>query len=317
MRRHMSKLNLILMGCVVLIILTVFHARGQVNCVNQPVLCPDGCQCSKKICNEIINGRDASCEYLQIIHDTPNHCNYQKDEKICRFYEDWDCDDENPCTEDKHIENSVCLYTPKSCESGDGCCPVGCVGKDTDCTDPDECLETCSNTCSNVCSSFGELCDFICDICTGPDCQQRCSDCKVKETNLCDNCQPTCEETCTVPVCTDTSCNANCSYVVGTPCYNSDPDCFGCVNGICHPNGGLFCNNCKWESNNACGPLTPGYCEWDGNCVIMHVCGWSSNKYCEGVDTDKIECECPTDNYCHLTFIPPLAGGTSTISRSC
>ena len=278
---------------------------------SKPCVAPEGCQCTLTSFTETIKDQEVTCDYIRITQD-PNSdkvCKSLKDEKICRFpvhcgileggCDDYDCDTDDTC-----LEDGSCLYTPKPCRDDDGCCPRGCLGWDNDCPTPEGCVVECRDDCTNLCAGFTELKYFICDFCTGEECEEKCENAKQKQEYMCDVCETTCENSCK-----RLTCDSSCDGVCDPSCYRADPDCHSCLKGTCDVEKG-YCNNCVWDKDTYCSKCnhvgdgecncgeTPGsvdckegveFCDWTDNCVTLNACWYSLGPYC-----GDVSCTCPS-----------------------
>lgn len=222
------------------------------NCLGVPVICEDGNPCSAGACQPDSGG----CSFTLTLGS---------------------CNDSNPCTENDHCEEGLCVGEPRSCEdslscTADSCEPAqGCVHEPIvgECDDGNECtaLDHCIGT---NCKGTPMWCGDD-DVCTDDFCfaDQGC----VHPFNV-----APCNDG---NICTygDTCSNGECvGLVVG--CDDGNP----CTSSYCHPQAGCVftyldmpCNDFNgctlgdWCIAGVCIPGTPTICD-DGNVCTLDKC---------------------------------------------
>ncbi|MCB9728277.1 MAG: hypothetical protein H6746_07340 [Deltaproteobacteria bacterium] len=203
------------------------------DCVSGDGCCGDGCDaisdedCAPVCGNEVIEEGE-TC-------DPPSSCPTS-------------CDDGDPCTTEALSGNVddcdvACVPTPvTACESGDSCCPEGCVFA----TDGD-----CEDTCGDGFLDEGELCD---------PCPASCDDEDPCTTDVPSGSASTCDLACAhLPVTTATSGDGCCPEGANA---NSDTDC---------PSK---CDNGEVEPGETCDPCAP--CPTDDACTTWSMTGSAS-----------------------------------------
>ena len=229
-------------------------------------------------CGLACGGRDPVCD-----RGTCEECN-----------QNWECDDDNPCTNDVCTEDSKCVNEPRpdgeACGSGNVCCDGECVECcwDTDCDDDNPCtLDACmeyscaSSTvadmtacpggvcCGGVCRSGGECC-------TSDDCPGWCA-------GTARRCATVSPEQCE----TQDGCELYSGCGGGQPpcgSYGNESECFNCgCFWIGSPGSCMgFHDACEsFEDEEICEDCG---CGWGGGCNGTHApCpSYSTSEECAG-----------------------------------
>ncbi|HET9955679.1 MAG TPA: hypothetical protein VFQ61_14290, partial [Polyangiaceae bacterium] len=257
---------------------------GDGNC--QKGLSPDGCGRGGGKCTTCFDRQpctfdlclEGSCQYPQ--KDDNTSCESDKDvcngESICRGGKcvagtPLNCDDNNPCTDDKCDPAAGCQKSPieGSCNDGDPCtisdtCVEGsCKGGATaTCNDNEVCTQDlCDSTgsgCKNVPIDQGKDCDDGNSCSTASICDN--GKCVTTAGTACDDNNP-----CTRNRCTG---GAGCYYTdlepVNTPCIPANNKCV--LNATCNETGA--CTGGEEKSCDDNNPCTEEHCDpQSGECV--------------------------------------------------
>ncbi|MCD6414791.1 MAG: hypothetical protein J7L23_04170 [Candidatus Diapherotrites archaeon] len=239
---------------------------------------------------------------------------------------DSDCDDGNPCTEDKCNNKTSCLHTAVSkCKSGDGCCPSGCnyiIDKDcrqckssSDCNDNNDCtIDLCVK---GFCQISWPHCGDN-DGCCPPGCtHSEDSDCSggtgCSSSSDCNDNNP-----CTSDSCDGGDCKHH-SLADGTSCGTGKICCSGkCSSPACSKS-----SDCG--TNTSCTTYTcsnPDTCSAKCNEVTKDCsdCSCSCGDYTSTGNEADVSCTDDIDNDCD-SFVDcddsdcagnPACGGTCT-----
>lgn len=257
------------------------------SCVNgvcvggQPTTCSDGNPCTEDLCDPT-----SGCKNVPIDGVPCSDLDACTSEDICKggicVGVPINCDDKNPCTDDKCDQLKGCIYEivpdGKACDDGNGCtfndkCQQGfCIGEGKVCEDNNPCTD---NKCENDICFFPpneNPCDDG-DPCTVGD---KCVDkeCKGLEKLICDDKNP----------CTDDVCEkgVGCVFIPNSaPCDDGNA-CTGkdqCKEGQCVGGAFILCDDGNPCTTDTCDPIkgcvyTPNNlpCD-DGNaCTTSDLC---------------------------------------------
>ncbi len=256
--------------------------------------CDDGNLCTDDVCDPAVGCRhtpnDAACDDGQACSSN-DHCS----NGVCVGDSNVDCDDNNPCTEDRCDDSLGCVYSynvapcddGSECTESDACNQGVCTGLPVDCNDGNLCTTDscdpatgCLNENNTDPCNDGDDCT-VGDVCSNGACVSGgARDCN--DNNICT------DDSCVQGLgCTHANNNAACDD--GDACTDGDI----CMNGSCQGGGSPFdCDDGNPCTDDQCHPVNgcshsynTDACDDADACTINDVC---SNGTCAGVakDTD-------------------------------